>query len=374
MLKSEVQAILLILVAFIPLVGLTMALTPRLQPRGEVFSVSVPTSAWDDPRIRRLMNRYVAIVIAATVLFTVAALALCLMGNAEASLAVVVVASLALMVIGYGLILRYRAKVQGLKRACGWAAQSQQHVATIGEGVEQAPRPISLAWNWLYVPLVALTAAVVAVGYGSMPDAVPMHVDVSGNVTDMAPKSPMVAALPVALEVFLAAVFAFCHWMVLRSKKGLEPGRPASSSWAYGMFAYAQTAFLLVMGLACTAVCGLGMALAMIGIVSMGVAVAVIIGVALLCVVGDLIVGVKYGQSGSRVFRMEASDTLLSDDDRFWKLGMLYCNPDDASLFLPKRSGIGWTVNWGRPAVWALVVALVLFVAAFIAICVLMVR
>lgn len=374
MLNSEVQAIMLILVAFIPPVGLTMALTPRLQPRGEVFSVSVPTSAWDDPRIRRLMNRYVAIVIAATVLFTVAALALCLMGNAEASLAVVVVASLALMVIGYGLILRYRAKVQGLKRACGWAAQSQQHVATIGEGVEQAPRPISLAWNWLYVPLVALTAAVVAVGYGSMPDAVPMHVDVSGNVTDMAPKSPMVAAFPVALEVFLAAVFAFCHWMVLRSKKGLEPGRPASSSWAYGMFAYAQTAFLLVMGLACTAACGLGMALAMIGIVSMGVAVAVIIGVALLCVVGDLIVGVKYGQSGSRVFRMEASDTLLSDDDRFWKLGMLYCNPDDASLFLPQRSGIGWTVNWGRPAVWALVVALVLFVAAFIAICVLMVR
>ena len=374
MLNSEVQAIMLILVAFIPLVGLTMALTPRLQPRGEVFSVSVPTSAWDDPRIRRLMNRYVAIVIAATVLFTVAALALCLMGNAEASLAVVVVASLALMVIGYGLILRYRAKVQGLKRACGWAAQSQQHGATIGEGVVQAPRPISLAWNWLYVPLVALTAAVVAVGYGSMPDAVPMHVDVSGNVTDMAPKSPMVAAFPVALEVFLAAVFAFCHWMVLRSKKGLEPGRPASSSWAYGMFAYAQTAFLLVMGLACTAACGLGMALAMIGIVSMGVAVAVIIGVALLCVVGDLIVGVKYGQSGSRVFRMEASDTLLSDDDRFWKLGMLYCNPDDASLFLPRRSGIGWTVNWGRPAVWALVVALVLFVAAFIAICVLMVR
>ena len=349
--NSEVQTIMLILVAFIPLVGLTMALTPRLQPRGEVFSVSVPTSAWDDPRIRRLMNRYVAIVIAATALFTVAALALCLTGNAEASLAVVVVASLALLAIGYGLILRYRAKVQGLKRACGWVAQSQQHVATIGEGVEQAPRPISLAWNWLYVPLVALTAAVVAAGYGSMPDAIPMHVD-----------------------VFLAAVFAFCHWTVLRSKKGLEPGRPASSSWAYGMFAYAQTAFLLVMGLACTAACGFGMALAMIGIVSMGVAVAVIDGVALLCVVGDLIVGVKYGQSGSRVFRMEASDTLLSDDDRFWKLGMLYCNPNDASLFLPQRSGIGWTVNWGRPAVWAMVAAFVLLVAAFIAICVVMVR
>ena len=224
------------------------------------------------------------------------------------------------------------------------------------------------------MPLVALTAVVVAVGYGSMPDAIPMHVDVSGNVTDMVPKSPMVAAFPVALEVFLAAVFAFCHWTVLRSKKGLEPGRPASSTWAYGMLANAQTTFLLVMGLACTAACGFGMALAMIGIVSMGAAVAVIVGVALLCVIGDLIVGIKYGQSGSRVFRMEASDTLLSDDDRFWKLGMLYCNPNDASLFLPQRSGIGWTVNWGRPAVWAMVAMFVLLVAAFIAICVVMVR
>lgn len=113
----------------------------------------------------------------------------------------------------------------------------------------------------------------------------------------------------------------------------------------------------------------------MIGIVSMGVAVAVIIGVALLCVVGDLIVGVKVmGSRGRACFAWRRRTRCFLTTTRFWKLGMLYCNPDDASLFLPKRSGIGWTVNWGRPAVWALVVALVLFVAAFIAICVLMVR
>lgn len=39
--NDEVQAIMLILVAFIPLVGLTMALTPRLQPR------AVPAAAPD---------------------------------------------------------------------------------------------------------------------------------------------------------------------------------------------------------------------------------------------------------------------------------------------------------------------------------------
>lgn len=39
--NDEVQAIMPILVAFIPLVGLTMALTPRLQPR------AVPAAAPD---------------------------------------------------------------------------------------------------------------------------------------------------------------------------------------------------------------------------------------------------------------------------------------------------------------------------------------
>lgn len=41
-------------------------------------------------------------------------------------------------------------------------------------------------------------------------------------------------------------------------------------------------------------------------------------------------------------------------------------NRDDASLFLPERFGIGWTINWGRPAAWALVAGFVLVVAGFV--------
>lgn len=366
----EVQTVMLILVAIIPLVGLTMAVTPWLQPRGEVFSVSVPTSARDDARIRGLMTRYVTSVVSVTIALTCIALAFCLMGSAQAALAAVIAGMLAPMAVGYGLILRYRAKVQALKRECGWQAQAQQRIAAVGEEPAAAPRPISLAWNLLYVPLALLTVAVVVAGYDAMPASIPMYVDVAGNVTDVVPKSPVVAAFPVLFEVFLAVIFAFCHWTVLRSKKGMEPAHPASSTWAYGMFARAQTTFLLVAGLLCTAVCGLGMALAMIGVVSMGMAVMVIIGVAVLVTAGSLVVGVKYGQSGSRVFRMESSGALLVDDDRFWKLGMLYYNPDDASLFLPQRSGLGWTVNWARPAVWAMVVGFALVVVVFVAVCV----
>ena len=368
----DVQPVMLILAAIIPLVGATMAITPRLQPRSQVFSVSVPTAAWEHPRVRQMMRRYFAIVLAVAIAFTLVALAFCLLGNAFAVLTTVIVATLVLFVLGYGLILRYRAQTQKLKRASGWEAEAQQRVAAVGESRTAAPRGISLAWNWLYAPVLLLTAAVAVAGYGAMPDQLPMHVDVSGTVTSTVAKSPAVAAFPLLIEVFLAAVFAFSHWTALCSKKGTEPGNPASSAWAYGMFAHAQTTYLLVGGLAVTAAVGLSMELVFIGVVSMGSATVFIVAVAMLLAVASIVVSLVYGQSGSRVFRMEPSEKLLTDDDAHWKFGLLYCNPDDASLFCPQRVGFGWTANWARPAVWAIAAAGVAVTALFVVACVML--
>ena len=372
MANFDIQLVMLILVASIPLVGATMAVTPRLQPHGQVFSVSVPTSAWEHPHVRKMMRRYFAIVAAATVVFTLVALAFCLLGNAPAALVTVIFATVALLVLGYGLILRYRAKTQELKCACGWEAEAQQRVAAVGESREAAPRGVSLAWNWLYAPVLLLTAAVAVAGYGAMPDQLPMHVDVSGAVTSTVAKSPAIAALPLFIEMFLVVIFVFSHWTALRSKKGTEPGNPASPAWAYGMFVRAQTTYLLVGGLAVTATVGLGMELVFMDVVPMGSATVFIVAVAMLLAVASIVVSLVYGQSGSRVFRMEPSEKLLTDDDAHWKFGLLYCNPDDASLFCPQRVGFGWTANWARPAVWAIAAAGVAVTALFVVACVML--
>jgi uncharacterized membrane protein len=38
-------------------------------------------------------------------------------------------------------------------------------------------------------------------------------------------------------------------------------------------------------------------------------------------------------------------------DPRRWR-GVVYLNPDDPRLFVPKRVGVGWTVNFGHPWAW----------------------
>jgi uncharacterized membrane protein len=41
--------------------------------------------------------------------------------------------------------------------------------------------------------------------------------------------------------------------------------------------------------------------------------------------------------------------TRAVDDPSMWRLRQLYFNPADPSLFVPTRTGAGWTLNFGRP-------------------------
>jgi uncharacterized membrane protein len=44
-------------------------------------------------------------------------------------------------------------------------------------------------------------------------------------------------------------------------------------------------------------------------------------------------------------------------DPRGWR-GFVYVNPDDPHLFVPKRLGQGWTVNFGHRRAWQAMVVL----------------
>ena len=356
---------LLLVTLLVPTVGILMALTPFLMRRGEVFAVTVPTAAQTDPFVVALKRRYAAIVGAATALFTAAGIVFSLMGNERGIIVVLAGGTIALCAGGYALMLRYRAKMQAYKRSQGWTAEAQEAVAMVGE--QPVPRAISLKWSLLYAPVILVTVVIGIVGYSSMPDMIPMHMGFDGTVNRWEPKSPGIVAFPVIIQVFMAGCIMFSPWTILKSKKWAEPGAPATSALAYGLFARAQSIFLVATGVLLTACIGLTFQLSALSVISLGQAAVAVMVAIVPIVVGSIALSVVYGQAGSRVFRsMQGSERLLADDDEHWKLGIFYCNPDDASLFLPERFGIGWTFNLARPAVWALLVGGLLVTVAFI--------
>lgn len=369
----------LFLVGCVLLTGGLLAATPWLMPKSECFAVTVPEAARRDPRLVAFRRRY-ALAVGAVTLACAAALVPFAIGGADAidddatSLIVaILVATLVPVVLSFGLMLHFRRRVMAVKRAEGWAAPRAEAAAVVVEG--DVPHPLSLAWSLLYVPVILATAAAGVVLWPSIPDVIPMHADFTGNVNDWAPKSVGSVFFPVWVQLFMAACFVFSHWSILRSKRPASPGAPVTSALAYGLFARAESVLLLASGLIITAAVGVGFMLSTVGAVSLGSAVVIILVAVVPILVGSVVIAVVYGQAGSRLFRrMEAAGTagapvgsvMPADDDEHWKLGIFYVNRDDASLFLPERFGVGWTLNLGRPAAWGIIAGCVAVTAVFL--------
>ena len=216
-----------LLTLVVPLMGVTMALTPYLMPKRECFAVTVPDDAAADPYLRRLKRTYLAIMLALTAAATIACAAALALDPEHAFVAALVAAALVLCLGGYGLMLYFRAKVQRYKKAQGWVAEGRRSAGFVGD--EPFPKPLSLAWGLLYVPVILITLTMGIVGYPAMPDKVPLHMDLAGKVTEWADKSSGIVAFPVLFVVLIAVCLTVAHWMILRSKKGSDPATGARS-------------------------------------------------------------------------------------------------------------------------------------------------
>ena len=361
--------------------GALLASTPYLMRQDDSFAVTVPVQAQDDPRIRGLRRCYAIAMLVVTALSVVA----CVLGgtllredtaggprpgggDASTILTCLLgVVPLVPVVASFVLMLCCRRRVLALKRSEGWQATRCISAAVLAE--EDVPRAIPLAWSLLYLPVILGTIALGLALFPRMPDMIPLHADLAGNVDRYVPKTLASAVgLPVATEAFVAFGLTLVHWAILRSKRPVDPAAPATSALSFGLFARAQSVFVLVAGILTDAATGILLTLSAAGLLGLAQAGALLAVCCVPVLMGMVVLSFVYGQGGSRVFgRMRREAPLLRDDDEHWKLGILYLNRDDASLFLPKRFGIGWTMNFAHPAAWAIILGLIAASALFVA-------
>ena len=51
------------------------------------------------------------------------------------------------------------------------------------------------------------------------------------------------------------------------------------------------------------------------------------------------------------------------NDSSHWKFGIFYFNPNNKKVFVPKRIGIGWTLNFARWQTTLIMGALIILLA-----------
>lgn len=357
-------ALLGLVLLFVPITGILAAATPYLMPKRECFAVTIPDAAASDPEVKQLKRSYFAIIMIMTAAFTALCGASILIDPEQAFLPALVISELVLCIGSYGLMLWFRRRTIALKEERNWKAKSAKRVGFLAE--EPAPKPLSQKWDLLFLIPIVITVLVCIVGYPLMPDLIATNIDLSGQVSHWTEKTSIAVAFPVWIVVFMDGCFTFAHWSILRSKKGVDAARPAASAWAYGAFARAQSILLVGLGMIFSFI-GPIIALSFMNVITMTQALLLVMIMIAMVLVAAIAVTVIYGQNGSRLLRrMEEPESMLVDDDRYWKLGIFYWNRDDASLFIPERFGVGWTVNLGRPAAWGIIVGFLIVTAGFI--------
>lgn len=364
--------IYLVFCTMVLFVGLILVVTPWLMPQTECFSVTVPHGARKEEPLSNFMRSYTLLMAALTALCTLAwpvALAMSPIDlttrSGEARLTLLLLVTVFVPIIAsFVLMLHYRSRTQAIKRERGWAPEHASAAAFVG--TESFPKPLSLAWNLLYLPLIAGLAAFTFTHYDQFPSQIPMNIDLAGNVGSTVPKSPLTVLFPTFLVAFMGAIFTLVHWGTIHSKKPVDPAAPASSALAYATFARVQSILMVVGGLLISGLTA-GLILASsLGAISMAFAAVITMVGTLVFVALVTIISLVMGQSGARLFPATTVTGIARDDDEHWLLGTIYCNREDPSIFVPKRFGIGWTSNIARWETWA-------FVAGIVALCVLLI-
>jgi uncharacterized membrane protein len=158
-------------------------------------------------------------------------------------------------------------------------------------------------------------------------------------------KTPLVVMLPAIVQSALVAIFGALVLLLLWRARP-EDLNPAAEGDAFRMRMAAEgTALLAAIWIAVQAVGAVRLVLLWQrwerGEGSLGelYTVTIVTGIVL-----SVIVGARTMKLVGREHR-----TPPHADPAVWRLRHLYFNPHDPALFVPTRTGVGWTLNFGRP-------------------------
>ncbi|WP_040337632.1 DUF1648 domain-containing protein [Candidatus Blastococcus massiliensis] len=338
------------------LVGGTFLVTPALARPTLPLGVSVPADRIEDPAVRLALRGYRLAVLAVT------AVALALTGALAfaAPTAAVAVPVLLVTVGGMVAFVRARRPVMAAKAAEDWYAGKPVRMSAAVTTERAAEVPVR--WYVASAALLATTTVVGALRYDDLPGRVPVHWDLSGTPDGFADTSPWTALGPVWIGWATLALMVVLAFVAARMPLRVHPGDPAEHALrrAHAQRGAAQWV-LASITLATTAlVCALGLD-AWLHPEELRWS-AVVLPLFVVAVVAATVESVRrYRRALGDADRSPApARAEAPDDDRFWPGGLAYVNRDDPSVWVPKRVGIGWTVNLGSTGGMALTAGLLL--------------
>lgn len=333
--------------------------TPFILRKNVAFGVSVPETEYRNPFFVKLRRVYfIPLLVTGLLLGAASLLSGILAGPAVMTIVNLVAIGVYLILMGVlYLICHFRAKAFKAKQ--NWTLET---VTFASLQVADAHRPVSAWWFLTYPVILAATMAVTFYKYPSLPATVPIHFNAAGNADGFAAKSIGVFLSLPAMQLLMGLLFFGMFLAISRAKTQYAGGNAEEGLKRGARFRKIMANFLLGLGAAIELLFAF-IQLGMLGIV----APSVLMVLPFVLIVGILVVlalvMLKVGQSGNRLKKSSGEKPQSAvDDDGNWIGGFLYYNKNDPSLFVEKRFGIGYTLNFGNPVSMIVLLLLIVFI------------
>ncbi|WP_347382336.1 DUF1648 domain-containing protein [Paenibacillus pabuli] len=211
-------------------------------------------------------------------------------------------------------------------------------------------------WFLIHIAIIVAIAIISILNYKALPNVIPMKYDLQGNVTSSVPKTYLSVLAINLVQLGIIALMMLVNWSIKTSKQQLTPSNPAQFTADHIRFRRKWSLFTIITGLLLTILFAFIQMNMFVPNLVLLTGISFIIPV--LIVLGAVWLSLTGRQGGGKIRNhredRERSKEQPVNDDNYWKLGFIYYNPNDPSLTVEKRYGIGWTINFARPLSWVL--------------------
>lgn len=361
-----------IMIGIFLILGFVNGLTPYYSRRGTPFGITVPSSHQQDSFIQMRKKRFFIQNVLLSILLSIP---IVFLSNFEDQTAqdmwsgvYVIGAMLVFFVLTFILYLKNRKAIQLWKKEEQIIVETKKERIVVDTNYHRDLNAVSTR-TIVIVQLVIVLISVAVIGffYNRIPNQFPIHWN-SQNIPDRSvEKSPLSVMMMPAMQLLMIPVLAFSHYAFIKSKQKLLTNYPQITSYQSKKFRRAWSINFLVTSIATQLLLTSTNFFSLFFAEDMAFGwMGLLIGLFIFGIVGySSFLTWKYGQGGEKLVFSEIDEPVEEvtevDEEKYWKLGVFYYNPEDPSIFVEKRFGIGSTINLARWQSWACIAGLILF-------------
>jgi uncharacterized membrane protein len=345
-------------------------LTPKLTRKDIYFGVRIPENQLENEELKKIYRKYIKNNIVVLILYTIV-YSLLLLNFNQLFVPLQTAGIFAYLGITFYIYYISNKRVKEIKEKNRWyKAKRSAVVVDTNFSKEKGSKMLASPW-WFLIPVVIIIGNIIIAFnvYDRIPDIFATHWNALGQADNWSKKSYKSILILPAIQCFITIIMFFSFKIIGWSKQQISASNPEISKEQNRIFRYRWSIYIIAMAVLMNLFFTFVNLNALQVIKNNNKTMRIFsFSFTVIVCIGSLIMSIKTGQGGSRV-RIQNREGKLNnlidrDDDKYWKLGnIIYINKDDPSLFVEKRFGIGWTMNFGRiESITILVVFLIIIV------------